>query len=238
MQLSIVRAVLSVRHGACAGDTLPRLSFRLFSSSWLFLMGRDMFRLPVQPGSCVPEKQLPLGPSSLWGQPLAGVPTKPWGSLMQHWGTYPTFLSPFRIYERGLSHSESKKMLWRLKFNLPCLLFIYSAGTVVNVVSPTTSPFRKSARLLGLSKNSVNCVTLNKKIGAINHIHIKRMNRVALLGISNEKAKRYRRQTTSVVHYPHYLKHVNKNPHGHRNSSDCEIKGIVKEWMPVLDKVQ
>lgn len=64
-------------------------------------------------------------------------------------------------------------------------------------------------------KSSVNCVTLNKKIGAINHIHIKRMNRVALLGISNEKAKRYRRQTTSVVHYPHYLKHVNKNPHGH-----------------------
>lgn len=118
MQLSIVRAVLSVRHGACAGDTLPHLSFRLFSSSWLFLMGRDMFRLPVQPGSCVQDKQLPLGPSSLRGQPLAGVPTKPRGSLMRHWGTYPTFLSPFCMYERGLSYSGSKKNALEAKVQL------------------------------------------------------------------------------------------------------------------------
>lgn len=28
--------------------------------------------------------------------------------------------------------------------------------------------------------------------------------------ISNEKAKSYRRQTTNVVNYPNYLKHVTK----------------------------
>ena len=64
-------------------------------------------------------------------------------------------------------------------------------------------------------KSSVNCVVLDKKIGAINHIWIKRMNRVALLGISNEKAKQYRRQTTNVVHYPNYLKRLNEKLHRH-----------------------
>lgn len=152
MQLGIVRAVLSVSHGACTGVTLPHLSFRCFSSSRLFLMGRDVFRLPVKPRSCVQEKRVSLAPSSLRGQPSAGVPTELRGSLMLHWGTYPAFLSPFHMYVRELSCSGSKNTIWRLKFNLPCLPFIYSACTVVNAVSPTASSFRKSVRLLGISK--------------------------------------------------------------------------------------
>lgn len=158
MRLGIVRAVLAVLLSACTGLTLPRLSFRCFNCLWLFLMGRDMFRLPVKPGSHVQEKQLPLAPSSLWGQPSAGVSTELKGSLqlpssiMLYWGTYPTFLSPFCMYEKGLSSSGSENTLWRLKFNLPCLPFIYSACTVVDVVWPTASPFRKSARLLGFLK--------------------------------------------------------------------------------------
>lgn len=155
MQLSIVRAVLSVSHGACAGVTLPHLSSRCFSSSWLFLMGRDMFRLPMKPSSCVQEKRVSLAPSSLRGQPSAGVPTELRSSLMLHWGTYPAFLSPFHMYVRELSRSGSKNMIWRLKFNLPCLPFIYSACTVVNVVSPTASSFRKSVRLLGILKKAL-----------------------------------------------------------------------------------
>lgn len=36
------------------------------------------------------------------------------------------------------------------------------------------------------------------------------MNRVPLFNVSNEDTKSYRRQTTNVVNYPNYLKHVKK----------------------------
>lgn len=83
------------------------------------------------------EMQVSLAPCCLWGQPSAGVSAEIWSSLVLHCGTFHAFLSPFHMHERGLSHSRSKNMLWRLKFSLPCLPFIYSVCSLLNAVSPT-----------------------------------------------------------------------------------------------------
>lgn len=103
------------------------------------------FQLEGASSGCLWNQALVSGrsscPSSAWGQPSAGVSTELSSSLELLREMYTAILSPLHVYERALFRSGSKSTLWKLKFNIPCLPFIYSVCTVVNVVSPTASLF-------------------------------------------------------------------------------------------------
>lgn len=64
----------SISCGPCTAVTLLQLSFRCFNASWLFLMGRDTFRLPVRPGFHVQGKQVPAGSQLTPGAVLSRSP--------------------------------------------------------------------------------------------------------------------------------------------------------------------
>lgn len=128
-------------------SSLPHMELVLYLFCHIFLLDVSViqccFWWEVTPSGC------------LWTQALLSrrcnfpwLPAPSEGSLLLHQGTFYAFLSPFHFHERGLSHPRSENMLWRLKFSLPCLPFIYSVCSLLNVVSPTDCGSVRLLRLL------------------------------------------------------------------------------------------